>query len=83
VNAFIKRGLIASTVTLLVLAPASIAAAATGGKVTTEHQRGPLINASFTSFDASGCIETDTFVTANRPTVQRFREMPRQPASEP
>jgi len=72
VNAFIKRGLIASTVTLLVLAPASIAAAATGGKVTTEHQRGPLINASFTSFDASGCIETDTFVTANRPTVHEI-----------
>ena len=71
-NAFIKRGLIASTVTLLVLAPASIAAAATGGKVTTEHQRGPLINASFTSFDASGCIETDTFVTANRPTVHEI-----------
>jgi hypothetical protein len=72
VNAFIKRGLIASTVTLLVLAPASIAAAATGGKVTTEHQRGPLINASFTSFDASGCIETDAFVTANRPTVHEI-----------
>jgi hypothetical protein len=69
VNVFIKRTLTALTLSCLVLGPASLANAASNGKVTTEHQRGPLINASFTSFDASGCIETDTFVTANRPTV--------------
>ena len=71
-NAIVKRALTVLTLSLLVLAPASIASAATGGKVTTEHQRGPLINASFTSFDASGCIETDSFVTANRPTVHEL-----------
>ena len=71
-NAIFKRALTVLTLSLLVLAPASIASAATGGKVTTEHQRGPLINASFTSFDASGCIETDSFVTANRPTVHEL-----------
>ena len=67
--AFIRRALTVLTIGLLVLGPASVASAATGAKVTTEHQRGPLINASFTSFDSTGCIETDTFVTANRPTV--------------
>jgi len=72
VNAIFKRALTVLTLSLLVLAPASIASAATGGKVTTEQQRGPLINASFTSFDASGCIETDSFVTANRPTVHEL-----------
>ena len=71
-NAIFKRALTVLTLSLLVLAPASIASAATGGKVTTEHQRGPLINALFTSFDASGCIETDSFVTANRPTVHEL-----------
>ena len=71
-NAIFKRALTVLTLSLLVLAPASIASAATGGKVTTEHQRGPLINASFTSIDASGCIETDSFVTANRPTVHEL-----------
>lgn len=71
-NVIVKRALTAFTLGSIVLAPASIAFAATGGKVTTEHQRGPLINASFTSFDATGCIETDTFVTANRPTVHEL-----------
>lgn len=54
---------------LLVLSPFSVATAA-NSKVTVENLRGPLINASFSAMDASGCIETDTFVTANRPTDQ-------------
>jgi hypothetical protein len=69
VNALVQRALTNLALSLLVLAPASTASAATGGKVTTEHQLGPLINASFASIDGSGCIETDTFVTANRPAV--------------
>jgi len=51
----------------LIAAWPSGAAAATG-TVEVEHQRGPLINAFFTAFDGSGCVETDTFVTANAPT---------------
>jgi hypothetical protein len=54
---------------LLVLSPFSVATAA-NSKVTVENLRGPLINASFSAMDPSGCIETDTFVTANRPTDQ-------------
>ncbi len=45
-----------------------VAASAASAKVEVEHQRGPLANASFTSFDPSGCVETDTFVSANQPT---------------
>jgi hypothetical protein len=45
-----------------------VAATAASGKVEVEHQRGPLANAWFTSFDPSGCVETDTFVSANQPT---------------
>ncbi|MDP9270397.1 MAG: hypothetical protein M3P14_05400 [Chloroflexota bacterium] len=54
---------------LLVLSPLSVATAA-NSKVTVENLRGPLINASFSAMDPSGCVETDTFVTANRPTDQ-------------
>ena len=55
----------------LVLNPLAVASAASG-KVTVENLRGPLVNASFSSIDPSGCIETDTFVTANRPTEQQL-----------
>jgi len=58
------------TLGLLMLSP-SVASAASS-KVTVENLRGPLVNASFSSTDPSGCIQTDTFVTANRPTDQQL-----------
>jgi len=63
----IRLALAISCLGVLILTPWSIADAASG-KVESAHQRGPLVNASFTSFDGSGCIETDAFVSANRPT---------------
>jgi hypothetical protein len=69
VNAYIRRALTIMSLGLLVLSPLTVANAASG-KVTVVNLRGPLINAFFSSLDASGCIETDTFVTANRPTYQ-------------
>ena len=70
-NRLSRRALTILSLGLLVLAPLSVANAATG-KVTVENLRGPLINAFFSSFDASGCVETDTFVSANRPTYQQL-----------
>jgi hypothetical protein len=70
-NAYIRRALTILSLGLLVLSPLSIANAASG-KVTVENLRGPLINAFFASTDPSGCIETDTFVSANRPTYQQL-----------
>jgi hypothetical protein len=69
VNAFIGRALTVMSLGLLVLSPLSVANGATD-RVTVENLRGPLVNAFFSSLDPSGCIETDTFVTANRPTDQ-------------
>jgi hypothetical protein len=68
-NAFIRRALTILSLGLLILSPLSVANAATD-RVTVENLRGPLINAFFSSLDPSGCVETDTFVTANRPTDQ-------------
>ncbi|MDP9317998.1 MAG: hypothetical protein M3O94_02765 [Actinomycetota bacterium] len=68
-NVFIRRALTILSLGLLILSPLSVANAATD-RVTVENLRGPLINAFFSSLDPSGCIETDTFVTANRPTDQ-------------
>ena len=70
-NPFIRRTLTIMSLGLLVLGPLSVASAATG-KVTVENLRGPLINAFFSSTDPSGCIETDTFVSANRATDQQL-----------
>jgi len=69
VNAFSRVALTMVSLGALVLSQSSVASAASD-KVTVENLRGPLINASFTSTDPSGCIETDAFVTANRPTDQ-------------
>jgi hypothetical protein len=71
VNAYIRRALTILSLGLLVLSPLSVASAATD-KVTVENLRGPLVNAFFSSIDPSGCIETDTFVSANRPTDQQL-----------
>lgn len=69
VNAFTRGALTILNLGLLVLSPFSIANAGTGN-VTVENLRGPLVNAWFSATDPSGCIQTDTFVTANRPTDQ-------------
>jgi len=50
------------------LLPSSAAAAP--GKVTEVHLRGPLVNASFSTTDATGCVTTDVFVSANSGTEQ-------------
>jgi len=65
----VKRPLAILSLGLLVLIPWSVASAASD-RVTVENLRGPLVNASFSSIDPSGCVETDSFVTANRPTDQ-------------
>jgi hypothetical protein len=70
-NASIRATLALSTAALLVLIPLSVAAAASD-TVTVQNNRGPLANAWFSTVDPSGCIETDTFVTANRPTDQQL-----------
>jgi hypothetical protein len=69
VKAFGRTVLTVLSLGLLVISPLSVASAASD-KGTVENERGPLINASFSSIDPSGCIETDAFVTANRPTDQ-------------
>ena len=50
----------------------SSATAATNGKVTIANLRGPLVNASFTTTDATGCVTTDVFVSANAGTQQEL-----------
>lgn len=69
-HAFRRIGVTVFTVSVLALAAVAPVSAATG-KVESAHQRGPLINVSFSSIDASGCIDTETFVTANRTTDYR------------
>jgi len=71
VNAFMRRALTMLSLCLLVLAPLSLASAASD-KVTVVNNRGPLVNASFSSIDPSGCIQTDVFVSANRDTYQQL-----------
>lgn len=66
-----NRGAIAILSLGLVLSPLSTASAASG-KVTVVNLRGPLVNAYFSSTDPSGCIQTDTFVTAQRDTDQQL-----------
>jgi hypothetical protein len=71
VNAFIRGAVAILSLGLLLLTPYSMASAASD-KVTVENLRGPLVNAFFSAIDPTGCIQTDTFVTANRPTDQQL-----------
>jgi hypothetical protein len=71
VHAFTRGAVAIVSLSLSVLAPLSLASAATD-RVTVENLRGPLINAIFSSTDPTGCIETDTFVSANRDTDQQL-----------
>lgn len=64
---FIRTAIVSSSLGLLVLSPGLVSAA--GGKVTVENERGPLVNAWFSAID--GCVETDTFVSANRAINQQ------------
>jgi hypothetical protein len=63
--------LIVLSLGLLAIGPVAVANAA-NDKVTVVNLRGPLANAWFTSFDPSGCIETDTFVSLQRSTYQQL-----------
>jgi hypothetical protein len=71
----VRRGFALVSLAALVLSSAAVADAASG-KVSVVNQRGPLVNALFTTFDPSGCIETDTFVTANKPSYQQLPGRP-------
>ena len=53
---FLRRAIPIVSLGLLVLAPSSLVTAASD-KVAVENLRGPLVNASFSSTDPSGCIE--------------------------
>jgi hypothetical protein len=74
-NAFVRSVLAVVSLGALILAPTAVADAAST-KVSVANLRGPLINAWFTSFDTTGCIETDTFVTANTPSYQKLPSVP-------
>lgn len=67
---FMRFALTILSLGVLALAPASLASAG-NDKVTVVNERGPLANAWFSSTDPSGCIQTDTFVSAQRSTYQQ------------
>lgn len=67
-----NRGAIAVlSLAVLALSPLSMVSAASG-KVTVVNLRGPLVNAYFSSTDPSGCVQTDTFVSAQRDLDQQL-----------
>ena len=70
-NGFFRFGMAAVSLGALILAPAAVADAASA-KVSVVNLRGPLVNATFTVIDPTGCIETDTFVSANLPSYQQL-----------
>lgn len=70
-NTIAKGAFAVLSLGLLILSPLSLASAASA-KVEVVNLRGPLVNAWFTSFDTSGCVETDTFVTAQRDNYQQL-----------
>jgi hypothetical protein len=73
-HAFVRAGVVMA-LSALILAPVSVANAAST-KVSVANLRGPLINVGFTTLDPSGCIETDTFVSANLPSYQQLPSKP-------
>jgi hypothetical protein len=70
-RAFVRTGFAIVSLGAVILAGASVANAASGD-VAVANLRGPLVNALFSVTDASGCVETDTFVTANLPSSQQL-----------
>jgi hypothetical protein len=73
-HAFVRAGVVMA-LSALILVPVSVANAAST-KVSVANLRGPLINVGFTTLDPSGCIETDTFVSANLPSYQQLPSKP-------
>ena len=76
-RAFFRSALAVASLGALILVPASVADAASS-MVSVVNLRGPLINASFSVLDGTGCIETDTFVSAN---VLSFQQLPSKPVT--
>ena len=74
-NAVFRFGLAIVSLAVLTLAPVSVADAASS-KVSVVNLRGPLVNATFSVTDPSGCVETDTFVSANLPSYQQLPGRP-------
>jgi hypothetical protein len=74
-HAIFRSGLAMVSLGALVVASVSVADAASA-KVTVVNLRGPLVNATFSVIDGSGCIETDTFVSANVPSYQQLPSAP-------
>jgi hypothetical protein len=74
-HAIVRFGLAIVSLTAVILAPAAVADAASA-KVSVANLRGPLVNATFSVTDPSGCIETDTFVSANLPSYQQLPGRP-------
>jgi hypothetical protein len=72
-NALVRSGIAVVSLGAVILATAGDAAST---KVSVANLRGPLVNALFTVTDPSGCIETDTFVTANIPSYQKLPSPP-------
>src|SRR5262245_59540081 len=74
-RATVRLGLVALSLGAVILGPASVADAAST-KTSVVNLRGPLVNATFSVIDPSGCIETDTFVSANLPSYQQLPGAP-------
>jgi hypothetical protein len=74
-HAIFRCGLAIVSLTAVILAPAAVADAASA-KVSVANLRGPLVNATFSVTDPSGCVETDTFVSANLPSYQQLPGSP-------
>ena len=70
-RAFFRTALAVASLGVLILVPVSLAEAASS-KVSVVNLRGPLINAGWSVIDPSGCIETDTYVSANLPSYQQL-----------
>lgn len=70
-NASRKAGLVSLSLAVLILTPLS-AVGASSVNVEVENMRGPLANAWFSATDPSGCVTTETFVSATNTTDQHL-----------
>ena len=66
--ASIRKFLVLGVSAFAALAPTTGATA--GPLIASTGLSGPLVNAEFVSFDQTGCVETDVFVSANSGTEQ-------------
>jgi hypothetical protein len=73
----LKKAAVVWTVgSLAALVPAAAASAALPNQPAGGSNRGPLVNAGFETVDPSGCIVTDTFVSANSGIAQAHPKTP-------